>query len=107
MWRGGSRLGLSVAARFLWRCPSNLAVTPFPHPAHRTGRAELPHPALGPDLTLSPTPRCATARAQTYETKIPVEVLKWIGSAPASPNFVLVAQPPAQPRCGVQVERTI
>jgi hypothetical protein len=35
MWRGGSRFGLSVAAPFVWRCPSNLALTPFPHPAHR------------------------------------------------------------------------
>jgi hypothetical protein len=26
MWRGGSRFGLSVAAPFVWRCPSNLAV---------------------------------------------------------------------------------
>jgi len=23
---------------------------PFPHPAHRTGQADLPHPALGQDL---------------------------------------------------------
>ena len=35
MWRGSSRPGLSVAAPFVWRCPSNLAVAPFPHPAHR------------------------------------------------------------------------
>jgi hypothetical protein len=27
--------------------------TPFPHPAHRTGHADLPHPALGQDFTLS------------------------------------------------------
>src|SRR5438128_4883154 len=26
-------------------------MTPFPHPAHRTGHADLPHPALGQDLT--------------------------------------------------------
>jgi hypothetical protein len=25
------------------------AMLPFPHPAHRTGRADLPHPALGED----------------------------------------------------------
>src|SRR5438128_9316249 len=25
-------------------------MTPFPHPAHRTGHADLPHPALGQDL---------------------------------------------------------
>lgn len=46
MWRGGGRFGLSVAAPFVWRCPSNLAVASFPHPAHRTGRADFPHPAL-------------------------------------------------------------
>jgi hypothetical protein len=28
-------------------------VTPFLHPAHRTGHADLPHPALGQELTLS------------------------------------------------------
>src|SRR5207253_10093714 len=61
MWRGGSRFGLSVAAPFVWRCPSNLAVAPFPHPAHRTGRADLPHPALGQDFTPSPTTRRAQA----------------------------------------------
>ena len=56
MWRGGSRFGLSVAAPFVWQCPSNLAVAPFPHPAHRTGHADLPHPALGQDITPSTTP---------------------------------------------------
>src|SRR5208283_2056232 len=61
MWRGGSRFGLSVAAPFVWRCPSNLAVTPFPHPAHRTGHADRPHPALGQDFTPSPTTRRAQA----------------------------------------------
>src|SRR5207302_8472799 len=30
---------------------SGSAVTPFPHPAHRTGHADLPHPALGQDFT--------------------------------------------------------
>ena len=59
MWRGGSRFGLSVAAPFVWRCPSTLAVAPFPHPSHRTGRADFPHPALGQDFTPSPTARHA------------------------------------------------
>ena len=26
-------------------------MAPFPHPAHRTGQADLPHPALGQDFT--------------------------------------------------------
>src|SRR5215469_15834127 len=40
---------------FVWRCLTGSAVAPFPHPAHRTGQADLPHPALGQDVTPSPT----------------------------------------------------
>src|SRR3984893_17526945 len=53
MWRGGFRPNISVAASFVWRCLSGSAMTPFPHPAHRTGQADLPHPALGQDFTPS------------------------------------------------------
>src|SRR3979490_973840 len=53
MWRGGGRLNISVAASFVWRCLSGSALAPFPHPAHRTGLADLPHPALGQDFTPS------------------------------------------------------
>ena len=83
------------------------AVAPFPHPAHRTGRADLPHPALGQDVTPSHSPSHATARAQAYETEVPVQVREWIGPAPSSPELVLMAQPPAQPRSRVGVECTI
>src|SRR5262252_9204529 len=55
MWRGGCRSNISVAAPFVWRCLTGSAVAPFPHPAHRTGQADLPHPALGQDVTPSPT----------------------------------------------------
>ena len=41
MWRGDVRLSMSVSAPFVWRCLSGSAVAPFPHPAHRTGRADL------------------------------------------------------------------
>src|SRR5271157_3488486 len=61
VWRGGFRLSMSVAAPFVWRCLSGSAVAPFPHPPHRTGRADLPHPALGQDLTPSSTARRAQA----------------------------------------------
>ena len=44
---------MSVSAPFVWRCLSGSAVVPFPHSAHRTGRADFPHPALGQDLTPS------------------------------------------------------
>ena len=51
MWRGGCRLNISVAASFDWRCLSSSTMAPFPHPAHRTGQADFPHPALGQDFT--------------------------------------------------------
>jgi hypothetical protein len=36
-------------------------LAPFPHPAHRTGQADFPHPALGQDFTLSrATPSAAS-----------------------------------------------
>src|SRR3954467_13342945 len=49
------------AAPFVWRFLSGSTVAPFPHSAHRTGLADLPHPALGQDLTPSSTPRRAPA----------------------------------------------
>ncbi len=55
MWRGGGRIGLSVSAPFAWRCLNSRAISPFPHPAHRTGRALLTHPALGQGITPSHT----------------------------------------------------
>ena len=50
--------GQTAAARTLrrdtasnGRCLSSSTMTPFPHPAHRTGQADFPHPALGQDFT--------------------------------------------------------
>src|SRR5258707_1291172 len=61
MWRGGCRSNISVAASFVWRCLTGSAMAPFPHPAHRTGQADFPHPALGQDFTLSrATPSAAS-----------------------------------------------
>ena len=45
------RVNISVAASFVWRCLSGSTMAPFPHPAHRTGQADFPHPALGQDFT--------------------------------------------------------
>ena len=54
MWRGSVSPGSTVAAPFVWRCLNCLNMTPFPHPAHRTGRADFPHPALGQVIMPSP-----------------------------------------------------
>ena len=44
---------------------------PFPHPAHRTGRADLPHPALGEDSRNRPRPLHVTPPA-TLENSLGV-----------------------------------
>ena len=44
------RSNISVSASFVWRCLSVSTMTSFPHPAHRTGHADFPHPALGQEL---------------------------------------------------------
>jgi len=49
MWRGGLGSAYLLPAPFVCRCLTSLALLPFPHPAHRTGPADLPHPALGED----------------------------------------------------------
>ena len=46
MWRGFCRPDISVSAPFVWRCLSGSTVAPFPHPAHRTGRADFPASGL-------------------------------------------------------------
>ena len=53
-WRGGDRRGIAVSAPFGSRCPTSRSMAPFPVAAHRTGRADLPHPALGQDACLRP-----------------------------------------------------
>src|ERR1700752_2814032 len=49
----------------------------------------------------------APKRAQAYEPEVPVKEREWIGPALASPDFVLDAQPPAQPHHRVAVDRPI
>jgi glycine/D-amino acid oxidase-like deaminating enzyme len=60
---------ISVAAPFVRRCLTGSTMAPFPHPAHRTGQADFPHPALGQNFTPSPTARraqaCSGVRAQS------------------------------------------
>src|SRR6202051_5183699 len=52
---------ISVAAPFVRRCLTGSTMAPFSHPAHRTGQADFPHPALGQNFTHAPTARRAQA----------------------------------------------
>ena len=68
---GGFRPNISVAAPFVWRCLPARPLLPFPHPAHRTGHADRPHPALGQISRLHP--RWAAAElGQAYKLEVPV-----------------------------------
>src|ERR1017187_9415701 len=52
---------ISVATPFVRWCLTGSTMAPFSHPAHRTGQADFPHPALGQNFTPSPTARRAQA----------------------------------------------
>src|SRR5437868_12308915 len=106
MWRGGGRPGMSVSASFVWRCLSGSAIAPFPHPSHRTQRADFPHCALGQDFTPSSTARRVQAGSDARPEGL-VEVREWIAAALAPSGLVLEAQPPTQPHSRVVVERPI
>src|SRR5262249_3685969 len=56
-------LGIPSESDLLRTGISGSSVTPFPHPAHRSGHADFPHPALGQDITPSPTARRAQAQS--------------------------------------------
>jgi hypothetical protein len=68
MWRGDVRLSMSVPAPFVRRCLSASAVAPFPHPAHRSGHADFPHPALGQDFT--PSSRATPSAASEHHLEL-------------------------------------
>ena len=106
MWRGGLRFSLSVTAPFVWRCLNSRPSLRFHilliEPDMRISRIRLS------DKTSRLHPRLAAPKlGQADESEVPVEVRERIRPAPASPDLVLVAQPPAQPRSGVVVERTV
>src|ERR1700677_2347366 len=95
---------MSVPAPFVWRCLSGSAVAPFPHPLIEPD-VQISRIRLS-DKTSRLRPRHVVPKpAQTYEPEVPVEVREWI--APAPPDFVLEAQPPAQPHRRVSIERPI
>jgi hypothetical protein len=58
VWRDGVGEAYLLSDSFVCRCLTSRSMPPIPHPAHRTGRAERPHPALGESVTISPTEGC-------------------------------------------------
>src|SRR5258708_37092992 len=78
------RWSLSVSDPFVRRCLTSPAMLPFPHPAHRTGRADLPHPALGED-SRNRRGHCMSRRLQLLKTTWELSC-----SSPISPSSSLL-----------------
>jgi hypothetical protein len=63
------RCSLSVADSFVCRCLTSCTMLPSSHPAHRTGYADFPLPALGERVTMSPTGKVARPFGKADETQ--------------------------------------
>ncbi len=81
------RWDLSVADPFSCRCLTIPTMLPFPHPAHRTGRADLPHPALGEDSRNRRKPLHATPSATSENS---LGVVRLIANLPFYRRFFCV-----------------
>ena len=79
------RCSLSVADPFVCRCLTSSAMLPFPHPAHRTGRADLPHPALGEDSRNRRKPLHVTPSATSENS---LGVVRLIANLPFCRRFL-------------------
>src|SRR5271157_4985179 len=94
MWRGGCRSDISVpplssGGASLVR-PWLRFHIPLIEPDRQISRIRLS------DKTSRLHPRrAATKLGQAYEPEVPIQVRQWIATAPASPDLVLDAQPPA------------
>jgi hypothetical protein len=106
MWRGNGSLDATVAAPFVWRCLNGRSMTPSPHPAHRTGRADLPHPALGQGNMPGHVTRCTAPGTSRSSQGCPnlhafaavrVALNQGPFPPPALPGFTSTTSPSATP----------
>src|ERR1035441_1501803 len=84
---------------------------PFPHPAHRTGQADFPHPALGQDFTLArATPSAASEHlleligfpiSRSFTTYCVCLELRSLPSTGVTrlPRYYQPLRPPGRPAC--------
>src|SRR5207253_11332752 len=78
----------------------------FPVPAHRTGRADFPHPALGESSRFRPR-TAGGLFGKTDQTKHLVKGGRRETFLPRPSHFVLDAQPLTQPLAGMLIPRTV
>ncbi len=84
--------GWMLSARPFGRRLSPTDHTRFPPPAHRTGRADLPHPALGPG-SFRRLARCPEHAWSVDETESLIQVFRRVSTFPPTPHAMLVHEP--------------
>jgi hypothetical protein len=96
-----------LAARFLWECLNSPSMTRFLGPAHRTGRAVFPDPALGLVSRQGMQARHPPAIPQPYEAQLLVEVSVAERPVPPPGDLVSTHQELPEQSLGVAVHRPI
>ena len=74
---------------------------PFPPPAHRTGRADLPHPALLPSSHFRPQREAANCTDHLHQSVLLIESHVRVALSSTRFHSMLLPHPPAQPATGV------
>src|SRR5665213_1322414 len=77
------------------------SLSPFPPPAHRTGRAGLPHPALLPSSHFRPQREAAYRTDHLHQSVLLLESHVRVGLSSTRFLPMLLPHPPAQPATGV------
>ncbi len=96
-WRGG--LGEAYPCPALSSTGASLKLhhAPFPPPAHRTGRAVFPHPALGPDHSCVRPRKVTRQHREPYQSQRLVQIRVGDSWGPTTSDAMLAPQPLAEP----------
>ncbi len=104
--RSGCSLPVARGFSFRFVASVRFGLALFPVPAHRTGLADFPHPALGKDSRFRPRKACRSPR-QAHQAKHIIERGFREPFVPRSLHLVLVAEPPTQPSADVLIDRAV
>ena len=101
-WRGGVGFGIILFRGFPVRVSLAACRAPFPPPAHRTGRADFPHPALGQGSCFRP--RVATGKfADVQQPELTLQIVFGILAVSLPIPLKPPTQPPTDPTTNVRM----
>ena len=87
------RQAVAETGPFGRRCLSILPCSPFPLPAHQTGRADFPHPAFGQGNSCCRPREIARPALKLEQTQLFVQVGRRIANGVNTPTPVFAVQP--------------